>query len=314
MKLFDAHSHMHMGPRGLVVPAAVEQTPFTFDGAAIMSTHPRDYTEVDSIVSGLRDRHYTAVPCYGIHPWFLFDVLTSSEEAEWLAELKQRLINHPDAIVGEIGLDGNRWVEVEKQSDQIEESIWKRERVLACPMELQRKAFEEQLVLAVELQRPVSIHVVSAWGDLFAAFDSVCERMKHKYAQMEVEVKDGQRKRRKTKPKLLPPKIYFHAFSGKQGALPSIRSACAKGNIPLEDVYFGFPPAIKNFYAPKTPKIMREIGISQLLLETDLEDATTAWDDLKRGVTGISEALDITEAEVAIQTCENAHRFYFEPM
>lgn len=314
MKLFDAHSHMHMGPRGLVVPAAVEQTPFTFDGAAIMSTHPRDYTEVDSIVSGLRDRHYTAVPCYGIHPWFLFDVLTSSEGAEWLAELKQRLIDHPDAIVGEIGLDGNRWVEVEKQSDQIEESIWKRERVLACPMELQRKAFEEQLVLAVELQRPVSIHVVSAWGELFAAFDSVCERMKHKYAQMEVEVKDGQRKRRKTKPKLLPPKIYFHAFSGKQGALPSIRSACAKGNIPLEDVYFGFPPAIKNFYAPKTPKIMREIGISQLLLETDLEDATTAWDDLKRGVTGISEALDITEAEVAIQTCENAHRFYFEPM
>lgn len=314
MKLFDAHSHMHMGPRGLVVPAAVEQTPFTFDGAAIMSTHPRDYTEVDSIVSGLRDRHYTAVPCYGIHPWFLFDVLTSSEEAEWLAELKQRLIDYSDAIVGEIGLDGNRWVEVEKQSDQIEESIWKRERVLACPMELQRKAFEEQLVLAVELQRPVSIHVVSAWGELFAAFDSVCERMKHKYAQMEVEVKDGQRKRRKTKPKLLPPKIYFHAFSGKQGALPSIRSACTKGNIPLEDVYFGFPPAIKNFYAPKTPKIMREIGISQLLLETDLEDATTAWDDLKRGVTGISEALDITEAEVAIQTCENAHRFYFEPM
>ncbi len=310
MKLFDAHSHMHMGPRGLVVPAALEQTPFTFDGAAIMSTHPRDYSKVDSIVSGLRDRDYTAVPCYGIHPWFLYDVLTSSEEVDWLVELKQRLIDHPDAIVGEIGLDGNRWVEVE-QSDQTEESIWKRERVLACPMELQRKAFEEQLILAVELQRPVSIHVVSAWGELFAAFDSVCERMKHKHDQIEGEVKGGQRKRRKTKPKLLPPKIYFHAFSGKAGALPSIRSACTKGNVPLEDVYFGFPPAIKNFCAPKTPKIMKEIGISQLLLETDLEDATNAWDDLKKGVAGISEALDITEAEVASKTCENAHRFYF---
>lgn len=312
MKLFDAHSHMHMGPRGLVVPSAVEQTPFTFDGAAIMSTHPRDYTKVDSIVSGLRDRDCTAVPCYGIHPWFLYDVLTSEEEVHWLRELKQRLISHSDAIVGEIGLDGNRWVEVE-QSDTTQDSIWKRERVLACPMELQRKAFEEQLILAVELQRPVSIHVVSAWGELFAAFDSVCARMKHKYDQMEVEVKDGQRKRRKTKPKLLPPKIYFHAFSGKLGALPSIRSACTKGNIPFEDVYFGFPPAIKNFYAPKTPKIMKEIGISQLLLETDLEDATNAWDDLKRGVAGISEALNITEAEVASKTYENAHRFYFGP-
>ncbi|KAK1748589.1 TatD family deoxyribonuclease [Skeletonema marinoi] len=314
MKLFDAHSHMHMGPRGLVIPAAVEQTPFTFDGAAIMSTHPRDYIKVDSIVSGLRDRDYRAVPCYGIHPWFLYDVLTSSdEEVDWLGELKQRLLDHPDAIVGEIGLDGNRWVEV-KQSDQAEESIWKRERVLACPMELQRKAFEEQLVLAAELQRPVSIHVVSAWGELFAAFENVRERMKHKHDQMAVKVMDGQRKRQKTKTKLLPPKIYFHAFSGKAGALPSIRSACAKGNIPLEDIYFGFPPAIKNFYAPKTPGIMREIGIRQLLLETDLEDATSAWDDLKRGVSGISEALDMTESEVATETYKNVHRFYFEPV
>ncbi|KAL7496002.1 hypothetical protein ACHAWT_005466 [Skeletonema menzelii] len=312
MKLFDAHSHMHLGPRGLVIPAAEEQTPFHFDGAAIMSTHPRDYTKVDSIVSGLRDRDYAAVPCYGIHPWFLYDVLTSSdEEKDWLKELRQRLIDHPDAIVGEIGLDGNRWVEVE-QSDQIEESIWKRERVLACPMELQRKAFEEQLVLAAELQRPVSIHVVSAWGELFAAFESVCDRMKRKYDKM--EAMDGQRKRRKTKAKLLPPKIYFHAFSGKVGALPSIISACTKGHVPIEDVYFGFPPAIKNFYAPKTPKIMKEIGIHQLLLETDLEDATSAWDDLKRGVTGISEALDMAESEVARITYENANRFYFEPI
>lgn len=152
---------------------------------------------------------------------------------------------------------------------------------------------------------------MSAWGELFAAFDSVRERMKQKYDQMiEVEVMDGQKKRRK--PKLLPPKIYFHAFSGKLGALPSIRSACAKGNIPVKDVYFGFPPVIKNFNAPKTPTIMKEVGICQLLLETDLEDATSAWDDLKRGVTGISEALDMTESEVARITHENAHRFYFE--
>lgn len=314
MKLFDAHSHMHMGSRGLVVPSALEQTPFQFDGAAIMSTQPLDYTKVDSIVAGMRDKGYSAVPCYGIHPWFLYDVLSSDdeEEVDWLDELKQRLIDHPDAIVGEIGLDGNRWIEVE-QSDQTEESIWKRERVLACPMELQRKAFEDQLLLAAELQRPVSIHVVSAWGELFAAFDSVRERMKQKYDQMiEVEVMDGQKKRRKPKTKLLPPKIYFHAFSAKLGALPSIRSACAKGNIPIEDVYFGFPPVIKNFYAPKTPTVMREIGVCQLLLETDLEDATSAWDDLKRGVTGISEALGMDESEVARITHENAHRFYFE--
>lgn len=299
---------MHIGPRRGVerlletVPAMGKNPFLSFDGAAIMSTHPRDYCEVDDVVSDLREKGFRAVPCYGVHPWFLYDLLTSSdEEVDWLGELKNRLIDHPDSIVGEIGLDGARWVEVNNSNK--EKNIWKRERVLACPMELQRKAFEEQLFLATELQRPVSIHVVSAWGELFAAFDNVRARIKNEL------IGDEHPNRRNTK--LLPPKIYFHAFSGKAGALPSIRSACTKGNIPFEDVYFGFAPAIPNFYAAKTPSIMKKIGIRQLLLETDLEDATNLWDDLKIGVKGISKALEISESEVARQTRENADRFYF---
>ena len=332
MQLFDAHSHMHLGPRGLEallesIPHVVEEQSsphehsFRFGGAAIMSTVPEDYRTIDSVVSGLQTRGYQAVPCYGIHPWFLYDVLSSSsssssqQKLDWLEDLQQNLIDHPDAIVGEIGLDGSRWVEVKQESQQSttseEESIWKRERVLACPMDLQRKAFEEQLILAVELQRPVSIHVVNAWGELFAAFDSVCERMKNKQLIMD---NNEQRRRtsssRKSTTKLLPPKIYFHAFSGKVGTLPSIIAACKKGHVAPEDVYFGFPPAIPNFNSAKTPLIMKEIGIKQLLLETDLEDATTAMDDLIRGVSKISNALGIEESEVTRQTVENAYRFY----
>ncbi|KAL7458113.1 hypothetical protein ACHAWC_009630 [Mediolabrus comicus] len=334
MQLFDAHSHMHMGPRGLEAllesfPHVMEeqsspQHSFRFAGAAIMSTVPADYRTVDSVVSGLRMRGFQAVPCYGIHPWFLHDVLSSSSrQLDWLVEdLQQNLIDHPDAIVGEIGLDGSRWVEVKREShyhqstttSQEEESIWKRERVLACPMDLQRKAFEEQLILAVELQRPVSIHVVNAWGELFAAFDNVCARMKDKQLIMGKE----QRRRRsssssssrRSTTKLLPPKIYFHAFSGKVGTLPSIIAACKKGHVASEDIYFGFAPAIPNFNSAKTPLIMKEIGMKQLLLETDLEDATTAMDDLIHGVSKISNALGMEESEVARQTVENAYRFY----
>ena len=56
---------------------------------------------------------------------------------------------------------------------------------------------------------------------------------------------------------------------------------------------------------------MKQIGIHQLVLETDLEDASNAWDDLKRGVEGLATALDMDVCDVAEQTYQNAERLYF---
>lgn len=69
---------------------------------------------------------------------------------------------------------------------------------------------------------------------------------------------------------------------------------------------------IPNFDSPKTPSIMRQIGISNLVLETDLEDAAFAWDDLRRGAEGIANALVMEVGDVAEQTCRNAERLYFD--
>eukprot|EP00804_Cyclotella_cryptica_P013827 CCRYP_020882-RA/>CCRYP_020882-RA protein AED:0.10 eAED:0.10 QI:0/0.6/0.66/1/0.2/0.16/6/1318/488 len=339
MKLFDAHNHIHLGLHGLT-PIITSSTRMhhpnaTFAGAAIMSTHPRDYSAVESVVRELRERSYNAVPCYGVHPWFLNDVITDPEatrvlengEELWLNELKERLQMHPDAIVGEIGLDGARWVEqddgyrvnsvvdenIKKQS--ADKSIWDRKRTLACPMSLQKDAFIKQLLLAAELKRPVSIHVVRAWGELFDSLDEVREKMKQKHEMLRIHASKNssgilekqKNMRSKIKEVLLPPKIYFHAFSGKAGILPSLLSACAKGNIdPNSDVYFGFAPAIPNFYAPKTPSIMRQIGLHRLLLETDLEDASCAWEDLLRCLEGVAGALEVDVQEAADQTFKNA--------
>jgi TatD DNase family protein len=352
MKLFDAHNHIHLGPRGLaplLETLALEHSNLhttsqvypvaAFAGAAIMSTHSRDYPHVESVVSDLRQKNYKAVPCYGIHPWFLNDVLTDPESTRilengdevWLHDLKQRLIQQPDAIVGEIGLDGARWKELqENNTNDVDDengagndnykSIWERKRVLACPMHLQKDAFVKQLLLATELKRPVSIHVVRAWGELFDSLHEVREIAKQKIEQfqaMESEKTDNtllykHKKPTRIKEALLPPKMYFHAFSGKAGVVPSLLAACAKGNIdPNSDVYFGFAPAIPNFYAPKTPSIMRGIGLRRLLLETDLEDATCAWDDLIRCLEGIADALDVDVTEVADETYRNAQCFYF---
>ena len=288
MRLFDCHCHLHLSPRGLnpllqAIPPPQpvsstttsnndnnkdKSTTISFAGAAIMSTHPRDYTSVDNVVSMLRRISFcSAVPCYGIHPWFLHEVEIGGEdndkEEEWLSELRTRLVSNPDAIVGEIGLDGARWREVEDENknDTEETTIWERTRILSSPMNLQRRVFEQQLYLASELQRPVSIHVVKAWGELFDSIGVVRDMMKKKYAmedeagthdvdRIETNIQQctahGNKKKKKKKKKekrlLLPPKIYFHAFSGKAGVISSLLAACEKGNVPREDVFFGFAP------------------------------------------------------------------------
>ena len=345
MKLFDCHCHVHLGPHGLnpllqSIPTSInnnannadagDDNELLFNGAAIMSTHPRDYKQVDSVVSKLREESYNAIPCYGVHPWFLHDVdniYGEEEEWEWLIELRKHLIDNPDAIVGEIGLDGARWREVEEEDDDTDKrkdvddvTIWNRKRILSCPMDIQQKAFEQQLYIAADLERPVSIHVVKAWGELFDSLETVRDMMKQKYLEEEeatssqndeIETEQSTKKKKKPKMLLLPPTIYFHAFSGKAGVINSILAACEKGNVSRENVFFGFAPAIPNFYAAKTPTIMRQIGIHQLVIETDLEDSTNVWNDLQRGVEGIAKAVDLDACQVAYITYQNSKRLYF---
>lgn len=103
-----------------------------------MSTNPRDYAIVNSMSLQFNSRiedsrntntdinHCTmkGVACYGVHPWFLHQVLDGDDNKEinWLVELRQRLINDPCAIVGEIGLDGARWRVVEIDEDEVDDN------------------------------------------------------------------------------------------------------------------------------------------------------------------------------------------------
>ena len=92
--------------------------------------------------------------------------------------------------------------------------------------------------------------MVKAWGELFDSFDTVRNKMKNKYLAEEknalATTTDDTllllNQRKKPKRLLIPPKIYFHAFSGKEGIIPSILAACKKGYVPQEDVFFGFSP------------------------------------------------------------------------
>lgn len=77
-------------------------------------------------------------PCFGIHPWFVNDVVIGFE-----TRLKELLKTNRSYMVGEIGLDKFR-----------------------PHMEKQTEFFIKQLNIAVELKRNVILHCVGAWDKI----------------------------------------------------------------------------------------------------------------------------------------------------
>jgi TatD DNase family protein len=75
---------------------------------------------------------------YGVHPWYIADLSDA-----WVDHLKEYLMRFPASGVGEIGLDF---------------------AVRGAERDRQMEVFERQLDLAVELQRPVSIHCRKAFA------------------------------------------------------------------------------------------------------------------------------------------------------
>lgn len=87
------------------------------------------------------------VRAYGIHPWAADDADTTQ-----LAHLWTLLCAQPNALIGEIGLDG-----LHKTTDNGVQ---------------QRHLFHEQMHMAKHLSRPVIVHGARKWSELFDLLES----------------------------------------------------------------------------------------------------------------------------------------------
>ncbi len=138
------------------------------------STSENDFKEIEILSNQFKNR---IIPCYGVHPWYI-DHCTDG----WLGRLKTRLINHPQSLVGEIGLDKKRNYGVK-----------------------QKEIFESQLKLAIELKRPASIHCVRCHGTMF-------EILK-KHLRVNYDNNEIMKKRNSMLKDDLPPML-LHGWSG----------------------------------------------------------------------------------------------------
>jgi TatD DNase family protein len=175
-------------------------------GCVVNATGEADWEAVEKLAN---DHPGFISPAFGIHPW---QAHTASDG--WQQRLRSLLEKYPRASIGECGLD--HWVS--------EPSL-----------EIQRPVFTAQLRLARELDRPVTIHCLKAWGALFECFEAAPP----------------------------PSRFLMHSFGG------SIETA--RRLIPL-GAYFSFSGYFLQPRKSAIPGVFKQLPTDRILLETDAPD------------------------------------------
>lgn len=191
---------------------------------------------------------YAAV---GLHP-------DAADEIDRIGEIRSLCGNKKVVAVGEIGLDYH----YEEHSRDI-----------------QKKAFEEQLKLAAELDMPVVIHSRDAWEDTM--------ELLRKYR----------------------PKGVMHCFSG---------SAEIAREIVTMGMYVGFTGVVTFKNAKKALKALEAVPLDRLLVETDCPYMAPEPNRGKRNYSGylpytvaaMAAVKGISPDEMAEITAENAERLF----
>ena len=135
--IFDAHCHYHDARlRPFRAEFLGQLDALGLRGAVVNGTSESDWPAVADFCA----ENPGMIPSFGLHPWFVRE-----RSPAWRDALGRALSAHPNAAVGEVGLD--RWMVGHDLEDQ--------SLVLAAELELAR-----------DFNRPVTIHCLRAWGAL----------------------------------------------------------------------------------------------------------------------------------------------------
>lgn len=197
---------------------------------------------------------------FGVHPWELLKCGDEGVPAPALIEsLRSQLLAHPRAGVGEIGLD--------------------RLKVRDIP-DAMRAAFDAQLDLALELNRPIVLHGAKCWGQVTAAVRAAMRR-----ANAET-----------------PPPMLFHGFSRSDGLIPDI---VALGG------FISVGPAVLNDHAVNYRALVRKIPRDRLLVETDrTAENAAACPAVAEVLAKTAEIIGVSVDELERLTDANAARLF----
>lgn len=99
-----------------------------------------------------------------------------------LPEIRKNLLDFPNALVGEVGLD--RALRIPYDYDATPRILTR----FTIPFEHQSKILEAQLELAVELRRNVSMHCVKAHDATIQVFEMMAKKFGDKFWDISVDI------------------------------------------------------------------------------------------------------------------------------
>jgi TatD DNase family protein len=153
---FDAHNHWQdpgFDQHRAEIIASLK--PLNIKCMVVNGTTETDWSQVQALAAS----DPSIIPCFGIHPWF-----AATRTSGWARSL-ERIVASTRAAIGEAGLD--RYIPNYDIADQ-------------------KIVFEHHLHLAVELNRPITIHCLYAVDDLLEVFERVpvpaCGFLIHAYS------------------------------------------------------------------------------------------------------------------------------------
>ena len=254
----DSHNHLQdprLGDLGPVV-AAMKHAGVT--RGVVNSTRESDWPAVENLATSYPQ---FVVPAFGIHPWH-----AHTAGAGWQEKLRSLLGKYPRASIGECGLD--HWI-----ADP--------------PLDIQRPVFIDQLRLARELDRPLTIHCLKAWSALLDAFAEAPP----------------------------PARFLMHSFGG------SIE--IARRLLPLGG-FFSFSGHFLHPRKSAVLEVFRQLPPAQILLETDAPDMLPPAEIITHPLSenhnhpanlpaighALAAALGMTAEALAELTRENARRCF----
>ncbi|KAI8643661.1 TatD family [Parasitella parasitica] len=276
--LCDSHCHPHDDLEEL------SRIPQLKTGhVTVMGVRQDDWEAVSKVASSCNAvSSKKCIPCFGIHPWFSHFVMTqdaSTKEADdyyngilkslnkeeladmvraldkpfvfdvWYSNLRQHLVDHPEALVGEIGIDRSARLLPGGAID------WhgKKPTSIQTSIEHQLAIFDAQCQLARELNRGISVHCVQGQGHLFTHLKSISSQFSAR-----------QLKKLKVIPNTL--RMCLHSYGGAPATITQFLEL--KGF----EIFVSFSVAINARLTPakKLIELIKTIPEDRLLIESDL--------------------------------------------
>ncbi|KAK7432622.1 Cut9-interacting protein scn1 [Neonectria magnoliae] len=285
-------------------------------------------TSPEDAEAAAKAAHYSSVLTPAPSPSFLASLPTPIPISTFISSTRSRLLAHPHALVGEIGLDKafrlpQAWDQPAEATRDDGLTPGGREGRLLSPhrvrMEHQRAVLAAQLRLAASMRRAVSVHGVQAHGVLYETLAAtwkghereVMTRKKRKLVAQgaedfssEDENDDG------TVGKPYPPRICLHSFSAGVEVIKQYlhREIPARIFVSLSaGVNLGTDASRE-----KADEVVRALPDDRILVESDLHTAgepmDTALEDVCRWV---CEAKGWTIEEGVTQLAKNYEGFIY---